>query len=97
MYEWFKAHGVMLNHDHMSDELGQQLPMANFPHLSSAEMLEAVHRFYDEYYFRPKPIYRIVKGALFKSRERKRLYKEAKEYLATRARRRQLVQSGQIA
>ncbi len=96
MYEWFKANGVLLNHDHMSDELGQQLPMANFPHLSSAEMLEAVHRFYDEYYFRAKPIYRIVKNAMFKSSERKRLYKEAKEFLQTRARRRELVKAGQI-
>ncbi len=96
MYEWFKANGVILNSDHMSDELGQQLPMANFPHLSSSEMLEAVHRFYDEYYFRPKPIYRIVKNAMFKSSDRKRLYKEAKEFLATRARRRKLVEAGQV-
>ncbi len=96
MYEWFKQQGVFLNSDHMSDELGQQLPMANFPHLSSAEMLEAVHRFYDEYYFRAKPIYRIVKNAMFKGSERKRLYKEAKEFLATRARRRELVKAGQV-
>ncbi len=96
MYEWFKANGVLLNHDQMSDELGQQLPMANFPHLSSAEMLEAVHRFYDEYYFRAKPIYRIVKNAMFKGSERKRLYKEAKEFLQTRARRNELVKAGRV-
>jgi hypothetical protein len=95
MYDWFKANGVILK-DEMSDELGQQLPMANFPHLSAAEMLDWVHRFYDEYYFRPKPIYRIVKGAIFKPQERKRLYKEAREYLATRARRRELVKAGQV-
>ena len=59
-------------------------------------MLDWVHRFYDEYYFRAKPIYRIVKGAIFKSQERKRLYKEAREYLATRARRRELVKAGQV-
>lgn len=95
MYEWFRDNGVILNTT-MSDELGQQLPMANFPHLSGAEMLDWVHKFYDEYYFRPKPIYRIVKGAIFKSAERKRLYKEAKEFLATRARRRELVKAGQV-
>jgi hypothetical protein len=70
--------------------------MANFPHLSGAEMLGWVHRFYDEYYFRPRPIYRIVKNALFKSSERKRLYKEAREFLETRARRRELVRAGQV-
>ena len=95
MYEWFRANGIILNTT-MSDELGQQLPMANFPHLSGAEMLDWVHKFYDEYYFRPKPIYRIVKGAIFKSADRKRLYKEAKEFLATRARRRELVKAGQV-
>lgn len=95
MYEWFRDNGVILNTT-MSDELGQQLPMANFPHLSGAEMLDWVHKFYDQYYFRPKPIYRIVKGAIFKPAERKRLYKEAKEFLATRARRRDLVKAGQV-
>jgi hypothetical protein len=95
MYEWFRANGVILNTT-MSDELGQQLPMANFPHLSGAEMLDWVHQFYDEYYFRPKVVARIVKGAVFNRNERKRLYKEAREFLATRARRRKLVEAGQV-
>ncbi len=96
MYEWFEDQGIIMT-TKMSDELGQQLPMANFPHLSGAEMLEWVHRFYDEYYFRPKPIYRIIKNAMFKTNERKRLYKEAKEFLETRARRRELVKTGQVS
>ncbi|HYE72571.1 MAG TPA: radical SAM protein [Blastocatellia bacterium] len=95
MYEWFKDQGVF-SQNSMADELGQQLPMANFPHLSGAEMLEWVHKFYDEYYFRPKVVARIVKDAVFKSSERKRLYKEAKEFLATRAKRREMVRNGQI-
>jgi radical SAM superfamily enzyme YgiQ (UPF0313 family) len=96
MYEWFRDKGVFTQNE-MADELGQQLPMANFPHLSGLEMLEWVHKFYDEYYFRPKIVARIVKDAVFKSSERKRLYKEAKEYLATRARRREIVRSGQVS
>jgi len=96
MYEWFRDKGLFSQNE-MADELGQQLPMANFPHLSGAEMLEWVHKFYDEYYFRPKIITRIVKDAVFKSSERKRLYKEAKEFLATRAKRREMVRSGQIS
>jgi hopanoid biosynthesis associated radical SAM protein HpnJ len=95
MYEWFRGNGVILNTT-MSDELGQQLPMANFPHLSGAEMLDWVHKFYDEYYFRPKVVARIVKGAVFNSNERKRLYKEAREFLQTRARRREIVRTGQV-
>ncbi|MFN0118910.1 MAG: hopanoid biosynthesis associated radical SAM protein HpnJ [Blastocatellia bacterium] len=95
MYEWFRDQGIIMNTT-MSDELGQQLPMANFPHLPGAEMLDWVHRFYDEYYFRPKPIYRIVRGAIFNNNDRKRLYKEAREFLQTRARRRELVRTGQV-
>ena len=48
-------------------------------------IMESVHRFYDEYYFRPKAIYRILKKAVFNSGERKRLYKDAKSFLKLRA------------
>jgi hopanoid biosynthesis associated radical SAM protein HpnJ len=95
MHDWFRDNGVILN-TKMSDELGQQLPMANFPHLSGAEMLDWVHRFYDEYYFRPKIVARIVKGVVFNKNDRKRLVKEAREFLATRARRRAIVRSGEL-
>ena len=44
-----------------------------------------VHRFYDEYYFRPKAIFRIVKRAAFNSTDRKRLYTEAKSFMKLRA------------
>jgi hypothetical protein len=44
-----------------------------------------VHRFYDEYYFRPKAAFRILRKAAFDSADRKRLYKEAKAFLKTRA------------
>ena len=47
--------------------------------------MSAVHRFYDEYYFRPKAVYRILRKAAFDSGERKRLYKEAKSFLKLRA------------
>jgi hypothetical protein len=47
--------------------------------------MESVHRFYDEYYFRPKAVYRILRKAAFDSGERKRLYKEAKSFLKLRA------------
>jgi hypothetical protein len=50
-----------------------------------------VHRFYDEYYFRPKAVFRILRKAVFDSGERKRLYKEAKTFLKLRAARNKLV------
>ena len=48
--------------------------MIEYPGISRDYILEMVHRFYDEYYFRPKAIFRIVKKAAFNSTERKRLY-----------------------
>ena len=75
----------------MVDDSGHQLAHLQYPNLPAEEILAAVHRFYDEYYFRPRTIFRIVKKAVFNSTERKRLYKEAKGFLALRAQRKQYV------
>src|SRR5215831_10806288 len=77
--------------DEMSDELGHQLPAIQYPGLSRAESVDAVERFYDRYYFRPRIIFRIVRRALFNRRERQRLYKEAQEFLRLRAKRKAFV------
>jgi hypothetical protein len=53
--------------------------------------MAAVEDFYGKYYFRPRIVARIVKKALFNSEERRRLYKEAREYLSLRAKRKQYV------
>ena len=50
-------------------------------------MMSGVNQFYDDYYFRPKVVWRIVKEALWDSNERKRLYHEATEFLKLRAER----------
>ena len=76
----------------MSDEQGHQLPNVIYPGiLDEGEMMEWVERFYDEYYFRPKAAWRIVRKAIFDGPERKRLYKEAKEYMSLRNKRKQYV------
>ena len=53
--------------------------------------MEMVHKFYDEYYFRPKAVFRIVRKAVFNGEERKRLYKEAKSFMKLRAQRKKYV------
>jgi len=76
----------------MSDDEGHQLPNVIYPGiLDEGEMVEWVERFYGEYYFRPKAAWRIVRKAIFDGKERKRLTKEAKEYLALRSKRKQYV------
>jgi hypothetical protein len=71
----------------MVDDGGHQLAQIQYPGLPREYVLEMVHKFYDEYYFRPKAVFRIVKKAVFNSTERKRLYKEARSFLKLRAQR----------
>jgi hopanoid biosynthesis associated radical SAM protein HpnJ len=77
----------------MVDEGGHQLAHIEYPGLPAEEVLHSVHRFYDEYYFRPKAVFRILRKAAFDSGERKRLYKEAKTFLKVRSMRNKLVKS----
>ena len=62
-----------------------------YDNLNEAELMDWVERFYGEYYFRARVIWRVVRKAMFDSHERRRLSKEAREYLALRARRRKFI------
>jgi hypothetical protein len=76
----------------MSDDEGHQLPNVVYPGiLEKGEMMEWVERFYGEYYFRPKAAWRIVRKGIFDGQERKRIYKEAKEYFSLRSKRKQYI------
>lgn len=75
----------------MTDEGGHQLPTVVYPGLDRAELLDWVERFYGEYYFRPRVVWRLVRGALKDPAERRRLFKEAREYLQLRAQRKRFV------
>jgi len=77
--------------DAMTDEVGHQLPNVVYPGLDRAELVDWVERFYGEYYFRPRVVWRVVRKALWDSSERRRLYKEAREYLALRSKRKRFV------
>jgi hopanoid biosynthesis associated radical SAM protein HpnJ len=68
----------------IADDGGHQLPHIAYPELPREEMMAAVNRFYDSYYFRPRVVWRIVRDALWDANERKRLYTEAVEYLKVR-------------
>src|SRR6185437_6759822 len=75
----------------MVDAGGHQLAHIEYPGLPADEILHSVHQFYDEYYFRPKAVFRILKKAAFNSGERKRLYKDARTFLKVRSMRNKLV------
>ena len=86
LFEYAVKNGFMSNHK-MVDEGGHQLAHIEYPGLSSEEILDSVHRFYDEYYFRPRAIFRILRKAVFNSDERKRLYVEGKTFMKLRSQR----------
>ncbi|HEU5336742.1 MAG TPA: hopanoid biosynthesis associated radical SAM protein HpnJ [Terriglobales bacterium] len=90
LFDYAVQNGFMSNRQ-MVDEGGHQLAHIEYPGLSSEEILESVHRFYDEYYFRPRAVYRILRKAVFDSSERKRLYKEARTFLKLRSQRQRWV------
>jgi hopanoid biosynthesis associated radical SAM protein HpnJ len=75
----------------MTDEVGHQLPTVIYPGLDRAELMEWVERFYGEYYFRPRVVWRVVRKAIFNTKERRRLTKEAREYMALRTKRKKYI------
>jgi len=91
LYDYAVKNGFMVGDNKMVDEGGHQLAQIQYPGLPADDIMEAVHRFYDEYYFRPKAVYRILRKAVFDSNDRKRLYKEAKSFLKLRAARNKMV------
>ena len=90
-YDHVKKNGLITIDEIMCDEGGHQLPNYQYPGLDRAELVDWVERFYGEFYFRPKVAFRLVSKAMFDNAERKRLFKEAREYLALRSKRKQFV------
>jgi hopanoid biosynthesis associated radical SAM protein HpnJ len=90
LYDYVLKNSFLLSHQEMVDQGGHQLAHIAYPGLPADEMLSALHRFYDEYYFRPRVVLRILKRAVFDSVERKRIYKEAKSFLKVRSLRKRL-------
>ena len=91
MYDFAKQNGFIVGTERMVDDGGHQVAQIQYPGLPREHVLEMVHKFYDEYYFRPKVAFRLIRKAMFNNSERKRLYKEAREYLALRSKRKVFV------
>jgi len=93
LYDLAIKNGFMVEDTKMVDEGGHQIAQIQYPGLPAEEIMSAVHRFYDEYYFRPKAVFRILRKAAFDGSERKRLYKEAKSFMKLRAARNKMVKA----
>ena len=89
-YEHAKTNGLV-SIEGMTDAAGHQLPNAVYPGMDRGELMEWVERFYSEYYFRPKVAWRLIRNAMFDGNDRKRLYKEAREYMSLRTKRAEFI------
>ncbi|MGD9764183.1 MAG: hopanoid biosynthesis associated radical SAM protein HpnJ [Candidatus Binatia bacterium] len=67
---------------------GIQQAVLSYPDLSSAEMHDALERFYRAYYLRPRPILRIMRDMVRDRRVMKRRLREAREFFSFMAQRR---------
>ena len=85
MYDFAKKNGFIVGNERMVDSGGHQVAQIEYPGLPREHVMEMVHKFYDEYYFRPKAVFRIVRKAVFNGEERKRLYKEARSFMKLRS------------
>jgi hopanoid biosynthesis associated radical SAM protein HpnJ len=85
LYDFAKKSGFIVGTEAMVDSGGHQVAQIEYPGLPREHVMEMVHKFYDEYYFRPKAVFRIVRKAVFNGEERQRLYKEAKSFMKLRA------------
>jgi hopanoid biosynthesis associated radical SAM protein HpnJ len=93
LFQYLSDQGYFIS-ENMTDEQGHQLPNFQYPGLSREEILKSVEDFYARYYFRPKIVLRIVGRALFSGNDRRRLYKEGREFLRLRSKRRHFIRSG---
>jgi hopanoid biosynthesis associated radical SAM protein HpnJ len=97
LYDYAVKNGFIVGDNKMVDEGGHQLAHIQYPGLPADDILSAVHRFYDEYYFRPKAAFRILRKAAFNANDRKRLYHEAKTFLKLRSARNKMVKKNAAA
>src|SRR5665213_1506916 len=90
-FDYAKQKGFITN-EAMSDEGGHQMAHIEYPGLPVEYVMEMVHKFYDEYYFRPKAAARVVWKAIV-NRDVPRLYDEAKSFMKLRSQRNKAVRA----
>ncbi|HSI12022.1 MAG TPA: hopanoid biosynthesis associated radical SAM protein HpnJ [Chthoniobacter sp.] len=80
LYRQAKENGWFAGDAHLVDELGQQAAALEYEGLSRDEIFRSVERFYKAYYFRPRPIARMVREMLGDWDMMKRRLREGAEF-----------------
>lgn len=80
LYRQAKENGWFAGDAHLVDELGQQAAALEYDGLTRDEIFRSVERFYKAYYFRPRPIARMVGEMLGDWDMMKRRLREGAEF-----------------
>ena len=80
LYKQAEENGWFAN-SKLIDESGMQDSVLQYPNLSRVEIFESLEKFYKRFYFRPKPLLRMLKSMILDSEVRKRRLEEGKEFL----------------
>jgi hopanoid biosynthesis associated radical SAM protein HpnJ len=88
-FDYAAENGFITNHA-MMDDGGHQMAHVEYPGLPADYVLEMVHKFYDEYFFRPKAAARVVWQAI-RNGDVPRLYSEARSFMKLRGQRNKAV------
>lgn len=91
LYEHVTKNGHFRRDAEMLADTGHQQPHIEYPGLSRAQMMDAVDRFYLEYFLRPHALWRVVKKTIYDPRERRRLFREAREFLRLHSERKRFI------
>src|ERR1022692_3621763 len=78
-FDYAKEKGFITN-EAMMDDGGHQMAHIEYPGLPVEYVMSMVHKFYDEYFFRPKQAWRVVWQSI-KNRDLPRLYTEARSFM----------------
>jgi hopanoid biosynthesis associated radical SAM protein HpnJ len=80
LYRQAKENGWFAGDAHLVDELGQQAAALEYEGLTRDEIFRSVERFYKAYYFRPRPIARMLGEMLLDWGMMKRRLREGAEF-----------------
>jgi radical SAM superfamily enzyme YgiQ (UPF0313 family) len=89
LYDQAQQNGWLITEQQLLTENGTQDFPLQYPGLGRREVFDAVDEFYRKFYFRPKPILRIVKDMMKDSDVRRRRLREGKEFFQYLRRRRE--------
>ena len=91
LYDYAVKNGFMVGDNKMVDEGGHQLAQIQYPGLPADDIMSAVHRFYDEYYFRPKAVLPHLEESGVRQQRPQAAVQRSEEFLKLRAARNKMV------